>query len=93
MTRRRTRASAASPSADRDAGIDALTELASSRATRLGHVVGPWAATEETDVAAWRATCRRCGAVGYIREEHGLRGVAGRLCSESCPALGAAATD
>lgn len=61
-----------------------LQELAVARAERLGHVVGPWRPVDERDSQSWVANCEQCGAVAYVRREHGLLGIAGALCTDPC---------
>jgi len=62
-----------------------LQELAVTKGTDLGHHVGGWELTDEGGASGWRATCSYCGAVVYIRREHGLSGIAGQLTVDRCP--------
>lgn len=70
---------------DPPAEVLQFQELAVAKATNLGHLVGGWELTVEDGGSGWRAICSRCGAVGYIRQEQGLLGVAGRLTLDPCP--------
>jgi hypothetical protein len=74
-----------SDQADVPADVLQLQELGMAKGSGLGHLVGGWEMTVEDGGAGWRATCSRCGAVVYIRQEHGLMGIAGQLILDPCP--------
>jgi hypothetical protein len=61
-----------------------MSEIAGDRARAQGHELGPWEEPAGEESIAWRAVCRRCGRVAYVRSESGMAGSAGEALTESC---------